>query len=217
MNKNGSPRIAMLKKISVVPVVIIIGFLISFNIVAQNIEPKTEKPQLESVQNGVSQKLLDEYQAIIDGHKKLLKNGKYTTRLNDFTKIEQERMEVLFDQMSKEQKLNQKFGLIPLSTMYLKSVVPKEEQFESFKDSKKYGVWINEKRVNNEILNNYKNTDFAQMNVSKLEKNAKNYGKHYYQVDLMTNEYYSHYKNEVMAREGRMLVPIGMYKKTMNE
>lgn len=217
MNKNGSPRIAMFKKIALIPVVLIIGFLLTFNIVAQNVESKTEQQQFESEKEGVSQKLLDEYQAIIDGHKKLQKNGKYTTHLNGFTKVEQEKMELIFDQMSKEQKLNQKFGFIPLNTMYLKRVVPKEEQIKSFKDSKKYGVWINEKRVNNEILNNYKNTDFSQLFVSRLEKNAKNYGKHYYQVDLMTNEYYGNYKNEVTAREGKTLVPIGMYKKIMNE
>ena len=95
--------------------------------------------------------------------------------------------------------------------------LPKEEQIKSFKDSKKYGVWIDKKRVNNEILNNYKNTDFSQLFVSRLAKNAKNYGKHYYQVDLMTNEYYDNYKNEITAREGKMLVPIDMYKKTRNE
>jgi hypothetical protein len=80
-----------------------------------------------------------------------------------------------------------------------------------------YGVWINEKRVNNEILNKYKNTDFSHANVSKLEKNAKNYGKHYYQVNLMTNDYYRDYKNEVTSREGRTLLPIGMYKKIIQD
>ena len=217
MNKNGSPRIAMIKKIAIIPVILIIGFLLTFKIVAQNVEAKAEKPQFESENEGVSQKLLDEYQAIIDGHRKLQKNGKYSTYLNGFTKDEQVKMEEIFDQMSKEQKLEQKYGFIPLNTMFLKRVVPKEEQIESFKDSKMYGVWINEKRVNNKILNNYKNSDFSQLFVSRLAKNAKNYGKHYYQVDLMTNEYYGEYKNRVTAREGRTLVPIGMYKKTMNE
>ena len=75
-----------------------------------------------------------------------------------------------------------------------------------------YGIWIDEKRVNNDVLKNYVNTDFAQVFVSKLMKNAINYGKHYYQVDLMTNDHYRDYKNEVTSREGSMLVPIGMYK-----
>ena len=217
MNKNYSPRIAIIKKIVVVPIIVVIGFLFTFKIVAQNIESEIEKNQFASEKEGVSQKLLDEYQTIIDGHKKLIRNGKYSTCLTDFTKAELEKMEVIFDQMSKEQKLKQELGFIPSNTMYLKEVALSNEQLELYKDSKMYGVWINEKRVNNEILNKYKNTDFSHANVSKLEKNAKNYGKHYYQVNLMTNDYYRDYKNEVTSREGRTLVPIGMYKKIMQD
>jgi len=217
MNKNYSPRIAIIKKIVVVPIIVVIGFLFTFKIVAQNTESEIEKNQFASEKEGVSQKLLDEYQTIIDGHKKLIKEGKYSTHMNGFTKEELEKMEVIFDQMSKEQKLKQELVFIPSNTMYLKEVALSNEQLELYKDSKMYGVWINEKRVNNETLNKYKNTDFSHANVSKLEKNAKNYGKHYYQVNLMTNDYYRDYKNEVTSREGRTLAPIGMYKKIMQD
>ena len=64
-----------------------------------------------------------------------------------------------------------------------------------------YGVWIDGKRINNAALDNYTNTDFGSLFVSKLEKNAKNYGKHYYQVNLMTNDYYAaYYKKAIVDR-----------------
>ena len=69
-----------------------------------------------------------------------------------------------------------------------------------------YGVWINGERVNNEVLNNYNNTDFAFVFSSKLEKNATNYGKHVYQVNLMTNDGYRKYYNEKISDKGNTLV-----------
>lgn len=212
MNKNVSPKTAFVKKLAIVPIILMIGFLLTFKLVAQDIEPVAQSEQIQSVE-GVSDELLNEYQTIIDNHKKLMPNGKISTNMNAFTTEEKEKMQVIFHKMSKEQKLNQELGFIPANTMYLKENVPGEDQFESFKDSKIYGVWINEKRVKNEELNNFKNTDFAQMTVSKLEKNAKNYGKHYYQVDLMTTEFYENYKNKVLSRKGNVLAPVKMYEK----
>jgi hypothetical protein len=54
-------------------------------------------------------------------------------------------------------------------------------------------VWIDEKRVPNSRLNEYTAQDFGSYFVSKLEKNAINYGKHYFQIDLMTQPAYEKY------------------------
>jgi hypothetical protein len=213
MNKKESHSSVLIKKIVLIPVIGLIGFLLTFEIVAQNVESKMEKPKVKTEGVEVSMKLLNEYQSIIDKHKKLQPNGKYNTYMDGFTNTEKSRMEEIFNQMSEDQKLSQKLGFIPANTMYLKEVVLTNEKLELYKDSKMYGVWIDGKRVNNEILNNYKNTDFAQVSVSKLMKNAKNYGKHYYQIDMMTNDHYRDYKNKVTSREGSMFVPISMYEK----
>ncbi len=213
MNKNGSHKKAIVKKLAFAPLVVLIAFLFAFKIEAQNAEPMPQAEQIKSNVEGVSTELLYEYQSIINGHKKLLKNGKSSVAMNEFTTDEKDRLQEIFTKMSKEQKLQQKYGFIPANPMYLKKVVLTEDQLELYKDSKMYGVWIDNKRVKNEVLNNYKNTDFEQMFVSKLAKNAINYGKHYYQVDLMTTEFYRNYKNDVLAREGAMLVPIKMYEK----
>ena len=60
----------------------------------------------------------------------------------------------------------------------------------------RYGVWIDDKRVVNTELDHYSPQDFGSYFSSKLAKNALNYGKHYYQIDLMTNQAYEAYVQE---------------------
>lgn len=70
---------------------------------------------------------------------------------------------------------------------------PSESQLLNWMNSKKYGVWIDDKWVPNSRLNDYNPQDFGSYFVSKLEKNAINYGKHYFQIDLMTKPAYEKY------------------------
>ncbi|MCK7589103.1 M56 family metallopeptidase [Subsaxibacter sp. CAU 1640] len=67
---------------------------------------------------------------------------------------------------------------------------PLQSELESWLDSKKFGVWVDSKRIKNSDLASYKPSDFGLYYVSKLEKNAVNYGKHYFQVSLYTNQEY---------------------------
>ena len=68
---------------------------------------------------------------------------------------------------------------------------PSQEQLNSWQDSKIYGVWFDNHRIKNTELTKFKPSDFVLYNVSKLEKNAVNYGKHYYQVTLLTERQYA--------------------------
>lgn len=68
---------------------------------------------------------------------------------------------------------------------------PTAEQLKLWTNPKIYGVWLDDKRVDNSQLTKYQAADFVYYFVSKLEKNAVNYGKHYYQVGLLTNQYYN--------------------------
>ena len=111
-----------------------------------------------------------------------------------FSDADKNRLENIYLSMSKEQQEEQMVIFTPAPPP-LPRVVPTQAQIESWKNGKIYGLWINNKRVSNSDLNNYQNTDFAQVFVSKLGKNTVNYGKHYYQVDLMTKaEYETYYK-----------------------
>jgi hypothetical protein len=71
-----------------------------------------------------------------------------------------------------------------------KRKLPTQEQLNSWTNSKIYGVWLDEHRINNNELSSHKPSDFALWTISKLEKNAINYGKHYYQVNLLTEKNY---------------------------
>lgn len=70
---------------------------------------------------------------------------------------------------------------------------PTTSDLQKWQNPAMYGVWIDDKRIKNENLTQYVPSDFSHYFVSKLCKNAKNYGKHYYQIDLMTNTYYKAY------------------------
>ena len=72
----------------------------------------------------------------------------------------------------------------------LEKKLPTTEQLKKWQDAKTYGVWLDGKRASNSTLSKYRPADFGNYNESKLEKNAVNYGKHYYQVNLFTKNYY---------------------------
>lgn len=72
---------------------------------------------------------------------------------------------------------------------------PTTSELNSWCDEKMYGVWIDGTRVRNSELINHKPSEFSWYNVSKLAKNAVNYGKHYYQVSLYTKNYVDKQKN----------------------
>lgn len=65
-----------------------------------------------------------------------------------------------------------------------KKVKISDQQLSAWKNGSMFGLWIDGKRVENTVLNNYLSSDFVFYSSSKLMKNAINYGKHYYQVPL---------------------------------
>jgi len=72
----------------------------------------------------------------------------------------------------------------------LKEKYPTEQDLKRWLDASQYGIWINGVRVRNEVLTAYKPDDLPYFTESTLEKNAVNYGKHYVQVNLMSNTYW---------------------------
>jgi bla regulator protein blaR1 len=217
MSKKASFRVTILKQIVLLPLIAVIGFSFATKITAQVMVDSKELQynedgkflsefrrisgndlQIRSTQEGVPQELLKEYQNLINKYKRTLKDGRESYSLN-LTKADKERLEKIFFQMSKEQQDKQMFVFLPNSSMVLKRLMPTKEQLESYKDPKMYGVWIDGERVNNDVLSNYQNTDFAHVFESILMKNATNYGKHVYQVDLMTNDYYQNYYNKQIS------------------
>ncbi|HYK76729.1 MAG TPA: M56 family metallopeptidase [Daejeonella sp.] len=209
MTKTKSFRNALCRQIAVIPVLAMAIFIFSTKTFAQNTlpVPKTKQKEAPSTQEGVSQELLNEYEQIVNK----AKNEEVYLVPSKFSETDKARLETIFFGMSKEQQAKQIVRFIP-NPPPLPKIVPTKAQIESWKNSKVYGVWIDNKRINNAELSNYQNTDFSQAFVSKLSRSAVNYGKHFYQVDLMTNEAYKkYYKQKVESQNRYLLVTVTHY------
>lgn len=163
--------------------------------------------------NGVPQELLVEYEKIINKYTPAsMSGGEQTRNINENISTDDRlRLEEIYFQMTIEQRKDQR--VVFWSYPPVSRNIPTSNQFESFKDPKLYGVWIDGNRVDNRVLEDYSNTDFARMGISRLMKNAKNYGKHEYQLNLMTNGYFEEFREKMSGRKGNML----MYRILINQ
>ncbi len=213
MKKNSSQKAAILKQITLLPLLVIAVFLFAAKGNAQDttkaeisrVKPTETKPpsriglSIGSTKEGVTQELSDEYEGIINKYKKNNKKSWLDFQKN-LLKADRARLEAIFKQMNEDQQSKQVVVFMKPPPP-LPGVVPTNEQLELWKNSKICGLWIDGKRISSSALNNYANTDFAEVCVSKLAKNAMNYGKHYYQIDLMTKDYYKKYYNQAIANK----------------
>ncbi|GAB2995624.1 hypothetical protein GCM10027284_12890 [Cyclobacterium sediminis] len=198
MTKTKSFRNALCKQVAVVPLLGMAVFFFGTVTIAQEETKNVQSKQIvvPSTTEGATPAQLAEYREIVNK----AKNDKGRPVEYKISIVDRERLQALFLIMSKDQQ-SQQMIVFRSSPPPMNKKVPTEQQIESWKDANRYGVWMDGKRISNADLDNYTNTDIGRFFVSKLEKNAKNYGKHYYQVDLMTNDYYAaYYKKAVVDR-----------------
>jgi len=110
----------------------------------------------------------------------------------------------------KPQPANYKLVELPVPTRRSPSLA----ELKSWADSKMYGIWIDAKRISNADLEKYKPSDFGWYNVSKLEKNAINYGKHYFQVSLYSQKYYDEKINNGKERPLMLIKDVSLVDTT---
>ncbi|MBC7747973.1 MAG: M56 family metallopeptidase [Methylotenera sp.] len=212
MTKTKSFKSALCRQIAIVPVFALSVLAFSSKTSAQDTSsvsvPTAKKTITPSTQEGVSQELMNEYDQIVSK----TKNEKGYPSWNKFSNADKSRLETIYLAMSKDQQAKQMVIFSPAPPP-LPRVTPTQSQIASWKDSKVYGLWIDGKRVSNATLNNYDNTAFAQVFVSTLSKNAVNYGKHYYQVNLMTADHYEAYYKQTIESKKRFNMGIRLKKK----
>ncbi len=92
----------------------------------------------------------------------------------------------------------EKSTLIAPENLSLKPNSPTKKDLNDWKDQNIYGVWLDGKRIDNDQLSNYEPNAFGTFFISKLSKNAKNYGRHFYQVNLYSNDEYKKQSNNVL-------------------
>ena len=206
MTKSTKPGMAVCKITALIPLLAGIVLLMGSKAVAQNPAKGTpQQPKLvASTTAGASQAQMDEYKAIVDKYK--TSDQKWFREFREkITPKDKNRLEKIFLQMNPEQQSKQNIAFIAQPGP-LPKIVPTEKQLESWKNPKVYGLWIDGKHVGNSTLDKYTNTDFSQVFVSKLMKNAINADKYSYQVDLMTNDGYQHYRKKVLSNKGNNIL-----------
>lgn len=157
----------------------------------------TEEPQPKPSQKILeSDNPFEEFQQILSKYSGLLKDKKYLEFGKKLTAEDKKRLNELFPQLTAEQK-----ELIPITVVNrtgesLKNP-PVDSQLKDFLDLKTYGVWIDDQKVKNEVLKNYKSSDFASVFVSKVHKNAQSAkNPQPFQVNFMTNKYFEDYNSK---------------------
>ncbi len=200
MTKTTSVKKASCIQMAVLPVLATAIFLFSTKAIAQEATTKSndklKKLTPKATIEGVSEEWLTEYETL---------SVKAKTAKGRIPEFEYARLQRIFTAMSKEQQ--EKQSVLFIKQPHLGKNVPTKEEFESLKDPKKYGVWLDGKKIENEELNKYKNTDFSNFSASILMKNARKNVDYTFQADVMTNKYYEEYiKNELSNKRLTMMI-----------
>jgi beta-lactamase regulating signal transducer with metallopeptidase domain len=153
MTRNTSPLRALLKKGIIIPFILGIVYFLCFKTVAQE-SSLTAKKEVEKNESPTKDRR-DEYYA---GVRIIHKDCNKKTIVNK-----------LYEELSPEEK--DKFIHYVPEPFIEKS--PTEKEFESFKDSKKYAIWLNGIHKPNTYLNNFKPTDIVFFQGSSVLKNAR--------------------------------------------
>lgn len=217
MTKSKSVSGNICRQFAIIPVLAAAIFMFSTKTMAQTVaeekQVKTDtiKPNRKEVPttiDGITAEQLQEYENIINR----VKNEKGVPIVKNITDQEKQKLQELFLAMSKEQQNHQTIIFLPYPAPFEKAT-PTQAQLNTWKNAKVYGVWLDGKRISNSLLSNYKPTDFSHVFVSKLSKVAINYGKHYYQVEIMTNAAFEKYYNESKAKQGTYHIGVRWGKK----
>ena len=157
-----------------------------------------------STKEGASQTLMSEYAQIVSKYDITGKQWWIKFKEN-ISADDRSRLELIYKQMNVEQQRRQKVAFIkPVPA--LKKVVPTDKEFQAWKDKQVYGIWINGKKVGNDILDEYSNTDFEQVTVHRLYGAAKRNKIYSYQVNLMTKTYYRSYYLKTTSKKENLMV-----------
>lgn len=166
MTKTTSKNKAILLKLLSLPVLALLLITLSTKTIAQ-------QPAAVPATNQVTDNDRDEYYSgvrvkIEDKAKGITINKMY----EELTKAEKDRY--MFDVPARRSKKQ-----------------PTAKEFESYKNKKNYAIWIDNKNVDNSVLNKYKPEDFALTVGSFVHKNARTkQHPQQYQFTLYTHAYY---------------------------
>jgi bla regulator protein BlaR1 len=242
MSKTTSTVAAMLARLAIIPVMAIAFILFCTKTDAQQ-QPETAakqavKPAQRKVsnsptkqrsakppvlfsfgdyphtKNGAPEALVTAYKNITAKYEE--EPGNSILHPGKITQEDKDKMEVMFKQMSLEQQQGQSIMFYyPPDPSAPKR--PTQKQLDTWRDPKFCGLWIDDKKVANSDLANYKPEDFDLTMVSRLMKNAINYKNYHYQVDLMTVASYKKYRDDAIANRHKSQMSFRMLNRHFNK
>ncbi len=193
MTKEAKRQRSFWKRLALVPLLAGTILLLSDKVQSQSQPSSPPKVLAQKEQSGVSQALLDEYNAEVkrywDTIAAIMGKKNRWVRLDHF-KID--RLNEIYEMMSEAQRAEVKTipRHVPKPPPPARKS-PTEEQLQIWSSTEVYGVWIDGKRVANAVLKNFKASDFSMFFVSKLYKNAIPPGSiRRFQIDLYTHRGY---------------------------
>lgn len=212
MSKTNSIKVVLGKQLLLIPVLGIALFLFSTKTEAQVPSKKTTKNETQKnikdfknygpTKEGLNDDEEMEYQSIVD--KYFSWNGK-NSKVARLETNELTRCETLYRKMNKEQQRTANIIFSPPMPI-LEKKYPSIAQLSSWQNSKRFGVWIDGKRIENSKLSNYKTTDFSRYSVGTLTKLAFNYGKLDNEIYMWTNSRYQAYYDDAVKNPKSMMI-----------
>ncbi|MGE0076925.1 MAG: M56 family metallopeptidase [Bacteroidales bacterium] len=198
MKKQTAFSVALIKQIATVFIVAGVVLAFATKVSAQENEKKKTGDNFVPFKTIIVYDGLDiEYKSIVN---KYFSGDKTKNGFPVVSEADKKRLKEIYFQMSEEQRSQQKIVFMKFPPLERKT--PTQKQLDAWKDAKEYGVWIDGVRIENSKLNNYRNVDFHNFFESKVLENAVNYGKHKYQVNLMTKEYFKKMQEELSEDDG---------------
>ncbi|RYZ98838.1 MAG: M56 family metallopeptidase [Sphingobacteriaceae bacterium] len=167
-------------------------------------ENHAEKDAPAEVMNAYNNFLKKYDLKILDGYGK----GK----LADISSADTAQMHKLFRQMSAKQQSMQYVKFIGTIKPMPKNKVTATQLMRYSSDSKKYGVWVDDKRVQNSVLKKYKPEDFSQYYASNLSPILIMDEGYRYKVNLLTKKAYEKEYNKVMTDQADRLIKLSFQK-----
>lgn len=193
MTKEAKRQRSFWKGLALIPLLAGLILLLSDKVQSQNQPSSPPQVLAQNEGPGVSQALLDEYNAEVKRYLDTMewvkkKNGVWI-RLDNFNL---ERLNDIYKMMSEAQRAEVKTipHFVPKPPPPARKS-PTSEQLQIWSSTEVYGVWIDGRKVANAVLKNFKSSDFSMFFVSKLYKNAIPPGSiRRFQIDLYTHRGY---------------------------
>lgn len=195
MMTSKNSKFAKAKKYLAIPAFAVLAIVFAEKTYAKENAEKFSINKDNTISKVLSNSPYEEVQKILSKYQELLKNKKYAEFDRKITAEDRQQLINLYPELTDSQK--DELPFIFHTPGKLKQNAPTENDLKEFLSSVKYGLWIDEKKVNNAVLKNYKASDFSHQSVSKIYPNAiSKKNPQPFQVSLMTNAYYEKYSKQ---------------------